>query len=113
MLACDVVRVGVMTIEMELTSSLSYSLSHLYASQPIDLCATRYQHLSDLDLADSSNDEPIMEVDMLIGSNYYWDLTTGETCRGESGPVTIRTKLGWVPPDQCQPLRVSNLPPIS
>lgn len=37
----------------------------------IDLCAARYQHLSDLDLADSSSDTSNMEVDMLIGSNYY------------------------------------------
>ncbi len=99
MLACDVVRVGVMTrdgTDLELELFTVPSICQPLSAQPIDLCATRYQHLSDLDLADSSNDEPIMEVDVLIGSNYYWDLTTGETCRGESGPVAIRTKLGWV-----------------
>ena len=33
-----------------------------------------------------------MAIDMLIGSDYYWDLTTGETIRGEGGPVAIHTK---------------------
>ena len=47
---------------------------------------------------------------MLIGSDYYWDLATGEVCRGESGPVAINTRLGWVlsgptPPGRQEPLR--------
>lgn len=34
--------------------------------------------------------------DMLIGADYYWELTTGETSRGDVGPIVIHTKLGWV-----------------
>lgn len=37
-----------------------------------------------------------MEIDVLIGSYYYWELTTGEMLRGENGPFAIHTKLGWV-----------------
>ena len=37
-----------------------------------------------------------MAIDMLISSDYYWDLITGETIRREGGPVAIHTKLGWV-----------------
>ena len=37
-----------------------------------------------------------MKVDMLIGSDIYWDLVTGETIRGQSGPVAVNTRLGWV-----------------
>jgi len=33
---------------------------------------------------------------MLVGSDYYWQLTTGEVIRGEGGPIAINTKLGWV-----------------
>ena len=33
---------------------------------------------------------------MLIGSDYYWQLTTGEVIRGKTGHVAINTKLGWV-----------------
>ena len=37
-----------------------------------------------------------MSVDMLVGSDYYWELVTGSICRGVSKPVAIHTKLGWV-----------------
>ena len=35
-------------------------------------------------------------MDILIGSDYYWEFITGEILRGNSGPVAINTKLGWV-----------------
>ena len=37
-----------------------------------------------------------MEVDLLIGSNYYWKFATGEIYRGEEGPVAINTRVGWI-----------------
>ena len=63
--------------------------------QPLALCVNSYEHLSDLHLADHSDGSPI-EVDLLIGSDYYWQLTTGEVRRGNDGPVAVGTKLGWV-----------------
>ena len=54
-----------------------------------------YSHISQLDLADTSQDET-MEVDMLIGSDYYWEFMTGEMVRGRDGPVAVNTTLGWV-----------------
>ena len=57
---------------------------------------TKYKHLSDLDLADSSNDEGDMEIELLIGSDYYWDFTTGDICRGDDGPVAICITSEWV-----------------
>lgn len=51
----------------------------------------------DLDLADCSSGHSQLEVDILVGSNQYWDLVTGEIRRGQTGPVVINTVLGWVP----------------
>ena len=34
-------------------------------------------------MADSCCDDLTLEVDMLIGSDYYWDLVTGEVRRGD------------------------------
>ena len=65
-------------------------------SQPIALCTGKYGHLSQLELADYSDGDSEMSVDILIGADHYWNLTTGRTVRGESGPVAIHTKLGWV-----------------
>ena len=65
-------------------------------SQPIALCTEKCGHLSQLDLADYSEGDSEMCVDLLIGADYFWNLTTGRTVRGKSGPVAIHTKLGWV-----------------
>lgn len=37
-----------------------------------------------------------MEVDMLIGSDYYWRLMTGDIRRGEDGLVALYSRFGWV-----------------
>ena len=66
------------------------------SEQPVTLCMNTYEHLCNLDLADPVEGSDQMAIDMLIGSDYYWDLTTGETIRGEGGPVAIHTKLGCV-----------------
>ena len=37
-----------------------------------------------------------MEVDVLIGADYYWHFLTGAIKWGESGPTALQTKVGWV-----------------
>lgn len=34
---------------------------------------------------------------MLIGADYYWELTTGTMSRGDAGPIAMHMRLGWVP----------------
>jgi len=65
-------------------------------SQPIAICVAENRHLASLDLADFSDGEASLEVNVLIGSNYYWHLVTEGVSRGIHGPVAIHTKLGWV-----------------
>ena len=66
------------------------------AYQPITLCRDSYQHLAGLPLADQSDGTDALEVDILIGCDYYWSFITGETKRGDNGPVGVHTELGWV-----------------
>jgi hypothetical protein len=50
--------------------------------------------LNGIQLTDKSNvSDPI---DVLIGSDYYWDIVGGEMIRGQSGPVAISSKFGWL-----------------
>ena len=49
-------------------------------------------------------------MDLLIGSDVYWEIVTGEVIRGNHGPVAINTKLGWilsVPAELSQSMSVS------
>jgi hypothetical protein len=45
--------------------------------------------LVDSSLAKNSHDE----IDILIGSDYYYDIIIGEIVRGEGGPVAVNSKL--------------------
>lgn len=55
-----------------------------------------YPHLEGLEFADDPGDFQQLHVDILIGSDYYWDLITGRLQRGGDGPVAIQIKLRWV-----------------
>ena len=66
------------------------------ACQPVSFCQENFDHLAGLDLADPSDGRSPLAIDILIGSDQYWELITGETRRGNSGPVAIHTELGWV-----------------
>lgn len=37
-----------------------------------------------------------MEIDILIGSDHYWEVVTGRIIRGASGPTAVETNFGWV-----------------
>ena len=54
-----------------------------------------YPYLQDLDLANSPMDER-QRIDVLIGSDHYWDFITGEVIPGKNGPVAMSSKFGWV-----------------
>lgn len=61
---------------------------------PVKVC-TSYAHVDGLEL----HDEPCSSgrsIDSLIGSDYYWNFVTGETKRGDEGPIAVNSKLGWL-----------------
>lgn len=51
---------------------------------------------SGLTLADYCAEGETLNVDILVGSDYYWNFVTGHTIRGTQGPTAIHTKLGCV-----------------
>ena len=55
-----------------------------------------YSHLADLELADHPTEDCDSEVNVLIANDFYLSFFTGDIKRGESGPVAMKTSLGWV-----------------
>lgn len=53
-------------------------------------------YLAYLNLTDFHEGHTEVKVDILIGSDHYWKIATGEIVQGDSGPTTISTRLGWV-----------------
>eukprot|EP00112_Aurelia_sp_Birch-Aquarium-sp1_P002089 Seg1227.7 transcript_id=Seg1227.7/GoldUCD/mRNA.D3Y31 product="putative protein T16H12.2" protein_id=Seg1227.7/GoldUCD/D3Y31 len=54
-----------------------------------------YPHLTGLELANSV-EHGDQEIGILIGADHYHDIVLGEVIKGSSGPVAIRSKLGWL-----------------
>ena len=96
---CDVVRIGIVTQSGQREELELLTIPHIcepLLAQPVDLSSAVYGHLAPLRLADTYQGDIPIEVDMLIGSDLYWQLVTGEIIRGQAGPVAVNTKLGWV-----------------
>ena len=64
--------------------------------QAVQFAQQCYSHLADLELADHPSEDCGSEVDLLIGNDFYWSFFIGDVKRGESGPVAMKTILGWV-----------------
>jgi hypothetical protein len=55
-----------------------------------------FPHLDGLELADEFEHDRNEAIDVLIGSDYYWQIVIAEMQKGESGPVAVSSKLGWL-----------------
>ncbi len=77
-------------------SALSFPKICAPLSTTLDI--DEYPHLQGLQLADDnllSNDTD-SDVDILIGSDYYYDIITGEIQRGGVGPCAVNSEFGWL-----------------
>ena len=63
---------------------------------PASFCHDNYKRSAGLPLADPSDVQDHLEVNILIGSNQYWSLLTGKTRRWEGSSVAVQTELRWV-----------------
>lgn len=64
--------------------------------QHIELAQATFEHLINLPLADSTDGISELEVDVLIGEDFYWSFILGKIASGSNGPVAVETPLGWV-----------------
>ena len=62
---------------------------------PSPVNTQQFPHLKDLELADAS-DGVQGEIDVLIGSDFYWNFVEGGIIQGKRGPTAINSKLGWL-----------------
>ena len=47
-------------------------------------------------IADMTQDIGSDTIEVLIASDYYWQLVSGRVIRGDDGPVALHTMLGCV-----------------
>ena len=70
-------------IELHVVPNICHAISH----QAIENVQASYPHLIDLELADYTEGSSELEIDALIGGDYYWKFVTGEIKQTEYGPV--------------------------
>ena len=94
--SCNIVRLSLQKPgcdEIVIISALSSPV--ICSPLPSTVDSQRYSHLNGLTLADSGTNSQ-EAIDILIGSNFYWNIVTGEVRRGEDGPVVVNSKFGWL-----------------
>ena len=96
---CDVVKLGLKArtgADLEISLYVVPLICEPLSGQPLDLTVQRFPYLSGLDLADSGNVTDNLEIDILVGADYYWKVATGRIVHGRVGPTAIETRFGWV-----------------
>ena len=85
---------GISVYVTALTSEICTPIS----GQFVDFTKHSYSHLRDLELADSNPSGKGLEVDIVIGSDFYWSFMSGNIVKSESGcgPVALDSILGYV-----------------
>ena len=78
-------------------SALSFPEICTPLAGPIDI--SEFPHLQGLMLADRPdklNDWESEHIDILLGADQYFSFVKGDIIRGSSGPVAVRSELGWL-----------------
>ena len=63
-------------------------------NQPITFAKNNFEFLKDLELADTDSSD---DIELLIGSDFYWAFVTGNVRLGKLGePVGVESTFGWL-----------------
>jgi hypothetical protein len=93
---CDIVKLSLQKGDGERVDVAALSFPVICSSLPLKVEVNAYPHIEGLALADAFDDQDSGSIDVLIGSDNYWNFVTGETIRGDYGPTAISSKLGWL-----------------
>ena len=77
---------------------------------PASIDISKYPHLNNLEMADEYRTECSgRPIDLLIGSDYYHEMITGDTIRGDTGPVEVSSIFIYtMSENQSDELRISS-----
>ena len=90
MQTCDVVRLRVETgsgPHVDLQLLLVLLICEPLSGHTVSCASERFSHLLRLKMADSSSLGDTLDINVLIGADYYWELVTGNIRHGASGPT--------------------------
>ena len=96
----DIVQVAIKAKNSDMKIYINAFVSdicyHPLEEQNIDLSQEQFKNLKNLYLADRNPEGLPMNIDILIDCQNYWDFIGYKQIHGESGPVAIASRLGFV-----------------
>ena len=87
---------GVNGLNLYLTANTVPVICAPLQNQCIELSRDNIPHLQGLELADNSFGHSELEIDLLVGDNFYWTFITGRIIRGEYGHTAVESHVGWI-----------------
>ena len=64
---------------------------------PLQAIKCNYEHLEKLPLAENVGDNKDLEIDILVGLDYYYSIMTGKIVRGTpSQHIAVESIVGWI-----------------
>ena len=91
---CNVVKLCLQTLNREELELYAVNFPVICSLLPSRVNVADYIHLQGLELAD--NFDNTESIDVLIGSDYYWDFVSGDSIKGDQGPTAVYSKFGWL-----------------
>nr|XP_047129387.1 uncharacterized protein LOC124809364 [Hydra vulgaris] len=91
----EMVKLSILTLKNSLipitcfVKPICAPLSGQYIEEAVD----SFEHLKGINLADSNVDCKSLEVDVLIGADYYWSFFNGKVIRANKGPVALQSSV--------------------
>lgn len=92
---CDLVDLYIQDKNHGKIKIRTLSFPVICSSLPSRINVAEFPHLEGLELADELEDGDDESIDVLIGTDFYWQIVLGEIQRGDSGPVAVNSKLGY------------------
>ena len=95
--SCDVVKVYLRkpgNDDVFCVEALSFPT--ICSALPSSIDLSDHPVLNDLELADYNGNTGQNHIDILVESDFYWSLVTGEIVCTESGPIAVGSKFGWL-----------------
>lgn len=93
--SCELVQLSITSIdgmELYVNAYCVPTICSPLSDQAVRVAVQNYPHLQGLELADVPNKPGEVEVDVLIGADYYWNFFTGVARKGEKpGPVALQS----------------------
>ena len=92
---CDVVKLVLQRPgSTERFEIIAHTSPVICSSLPALINVKKYAHLQGLELANNGHLNK-GEIDILIGSDHYWQVVTGDIVNGDCEPVAMSSIFGW------------------